>query len=58
LPIHDLADIERAIARYRGIPKDRRSRHALRDLFEQFQPFFAIAVFKIYVGAGIESDFM
>ena len=31
---------------YGGIPKDRRSRHARRDLLEQFQPFPAHAVFE------------
>ena len=31
---------------YRGIPKDRHSRHARRDLFEQLQPFPAHAVFE------------
>ena len=31
---------------YRGIPKDRRPRHAGRDLFEQLQPFAAEAVFE------------
>ena len=29
-----------------GIPKDRRSRHARRDLLEQVQPFRAIAVLE------------
>ena len=29
-----------------GIPKDRRSRHARRDLLEQLQPFPAHAVFE------------
>ena len=32
--------------RYGGIPKDRRSRHARRDLLEQLQPFPAQAVFE------------
>ena len=31
----------------RRIPKDRRSRHARRDLFEQLQPFPAQAVFEL-----------
>ena len=31
---------------YGGIPKDRRSRHARRDLLEQLQPFPAHAVFE------------
>src|SRR5262249_48369584 len=31
---------------YRGIPNDGRSRHARRDLFEQFEPFRANTVFE------------
>ena len=33
-------------AAMRWIPKDRRARHARRDLLEQFQPFPAHAVFE------------
>ena len=36
-----------------GIPKDRRSRHARRDLFEQFQPFPAHAVFENHKAGGV-----
>ena len=32
---------------YGGIPKDRHSRHARRDFFEEFQPFPAQAVFVL-----------
>ena len=38
---------------YGGIPKDRRSRHARRDLFEQFQPFPAQAVFELHKAGGV-----
>ena len=36
-----------------GIPKDRRSRHARRDLLEQLQPFPADAVFEIHETGGV-----
>ena len=39
--------------RYGGIPKDRRSRHARRDLLEQFQPFPAQAVFELHEAGGV-----
>jgi hypothetical protein len=38
---------------YRGIPKDGRSRHAWRNLLEQFQPFPAHAVFEQSKTGGI-----
>ena len=38
---------------YGGIPKDRRSRHARRDLFEQLQPFPGQAVFERYETGGV-----
>ena len=38
---------------YGRIPKDRRSRHAGRDLFEQLQPFPADAVFEIRETGGV-----
>ena len=45
---HGLDDGELADPRgYGGIPKDRYSRHARRDLLEQFQPFPAQAVFEL-----------
>ena len=37
----------------RGIAKDRHSRQVWRDLFEQFQPFPAHAVFKKHEASGI-----
>ena len=36
-----------------GIPKDRHSRHAGRDLLEQFQPFSAHAVFELSKAGGV-----
>ena len=36
-----------------GIPKDRRSRHAGRDLLEQLQPFPAQAVFERHETGGV-----
>ena len=36
-----------------GIPKDCRSRHARRDLLEQFQPFPAHAVFELDKTGGV-----
>ena len=36
-----------------GIPKDRRSRHARRDLLEQLQPFPAHAVFESHETGGV-----
>ena len=36
-----------------AIPKDRRSRHAWRDLLEQFQPFRAHAVFERGEAGGV-----
>ena len=36
-----------------GIPKDRRARHARRDLLEQFQPFAAQAVFELRETGGV-----
>ena len=45
---HGLDDAELAGAGgYGGIPKDRHSRHARRDLLEQLQPFPAHAVFEM-----------
>src|SRR5262245_60946091 len=47
---------------YGGIPKDRHTHHARRDLLEQFQPFPADAVFEIHetgdvaTGAGQAVD--
>ena len=38
---------------YGGIPKDRHSRHAWRDLFEQLQPFPGHAVFTIHETGGV-----
>jgi hypothetical protein len=38
---------------YVGIPKDRRARHAGRDLLEQLQPFPADAPFKRYETGGV-----
>jgi hypothetical protein len=38
-----------------GVPKDRRSRDAGRDLFEQFHPFPAHAVFEIGETGGVAS---
>ena len=38
---------------YAGIPKDRRSRHARRDLLDKFQPFSAGAVFEQRKPGGI-----
>ena len=40
-------------AGYGGIPKDRRSRHARRDLLEQLQPFPAQAVFELHKAGGV-----
>jgi hypothetical protein len=39
-----------------GIPKDRRSRHARRDLLEQLQPFPADAVFENHETREISDD--
>jgi hypothetical protein len=36
-----------------GIPKDRHSRHAGRDLFEQLQPFPADAEFEVRKTSGV-----
>ena len=36
-----------------GIPKDRHSRHARRDLLEQLQPFPADAVFEMHEPGGV-----
>ena len=36
-----------------GIPKDRRSRHARRDLLEQFRPFRGQTVFELHEAGGI-----
>ena len=38
---------------YGGIPRDRRSRHAWRDLLEQFQPFTGHAELEIHEPSGI-----
>src|SRR6516165_6203526 len=38
---------------YGGVPKDRHARHARRDLFEQFQPFSAYAVFIQHEASGV-----
>ena len=38
---------------YGGIPKDRHSRHARRDLLEQLQPFRAHAVFEVHEAGGV-----
>jgi hypothetical protein len=38
---------------YGGIPKDRRSRHARRDLLEQIQPFPAQAIFILDKAGGV-----
>ena len=38
---------------YGCIPKDRRSRHARRDLLEQFQPFPAQAIFVLDKARGV-----
>ena len=38
---------------YGGIPKDRRARHARRDLLEQLQPFPAQAVFELHEAGGV-----
>ena len=38
---------------YGGIPRDRRSRHAWRDLLEQFQPFTSHTELEIHEPSGI-----
>jgi hypothetical protein len=40
---------------YGRIPKDRHSRHVGRDLFKQFQPFSAIAVFETREPGGVSA---
>ena len=51
---HGLDDTELADSGgYDGIPKDRRSRHAGRDLLEQFQPFAAQAIFEREETGGV-----